>query len=55
MVTAAMKFKKKLAPQKKSYDTPGQHIKKWRHYFTNKGSSSQSYGSRTAEAWLGEF
>ena len=26
-----------LAPWKKSYDQPRQHIKKQRHYFTNKG------------------
>ena len=29
-----------LAPWKKSYDQPRQHIKKQRHYFTNKGLSS---------------
>ena len=33
-----------LAPWKKSYDQPRQHIKKQRHYFTNKGLSSQGYG-----------
>ena len=33
-----------LAPWKKNYDQPRQHIKKQRHYFANKGSSSQSYG-----------
>ena len=33
-----------LLPWKKSYDKPRQHIKKQRHYFTDKGSSSQSYG-----------
>ena len=27
---------------KKSYDKPRQHIKKQRHYFANKGPSSQS-------------
>ena len=27
-----------LAPWKKSYDKPGQHIKKQRHYFADKGS-----------------
>ena len=27
-----------------SNDQPRQHIKKQRHYFTNKGPSSQSYG-----------
>ena len=39
MVTAAMKLKT-LAPSKKSYDQPTQHIKKQRHYFINKGLSS---------------
>ena len=29
---------------KKSYDKPRQHIKKQRHYFADKGPSSQSYG-----------
>ena len=29
---------------KKSYDQSKQHIKKQRHYFANKGPSSQSYG-----------
>ena len=33
-----------LAPWKKSYDKPRQHIKKQRHHFTDKGPSSQSYG-----------
>ena len=33
---------KTLAPWKKSYDQPRQHIKKQRHYFANKDSSSQS-------------
>ena len=33
-----------LAPWKKSYDQPRQHIKKQRHYFADKGPSSQSYG-----------
>ena len=28
---------------RKSYDQPRQHIKKQRHYFDNKGPSSQSY------------
>ena len=34
---------KMLAPWKKSYDKPTQCIKKQRHYFANKGPSSQSY------------
>ena len=43
IVTAAMKLKS-LAPWKESYDQPRQHIKKQRHYFANKGPSSQRYG-----------
>ena len=31
-----------LAPWKKSYDNPRQHIKKQRHYFANKDPSSKS-------------
>ena len=33
-----------LTPWKKSYDQPRQHINKQRHYFANKGPSSQGYG-----------
>ena len=35
---------KTLTPWKKSYDQPRQHIKKQRHYFVNKGPSSQGNG-----------
>ena len=35
---------KMLAPWKKSYDQLRQLIKKQRHYFADKGPSSQSYG-----------
>ena len=31
-------------PWKESYDQPREHIKKQRHYFVNKGPSSQGYG-----------
>ena len=31
-----------LAPWKKSYDQPRQHIKKQRHYFANKGLSTKA-------------
>ena len=40
MVIAAMNFKM-LAPGEESYDQPRQLIKKQRHYFANKGPSSQ--------------
>ena len=36
-------MKKMLAPWKESYDEPRQHIKTQRHYFVNKGPSSQRY------------
>ena len=32
-----------LTPWKESYDQPREHIQKQRHYFANKGSSSQGY------------
>ena len=37
-------YQKMLTPWNKSYDKPRQHIKKQRHYFANKGPSSQGYG-----------
>ena len=42
MVTSAMKLKDACSLEK-SYDQPREHIKKQRHYFANKGLSSQSY------------
>ena len=44
-----------LAPQKKSYDQPRQHIKKQRRYFANKGPSSQSYGFSSSRVWMWEL
>ena len=41
-----------LAPWKKSYDQPSQHIKKQSHYFTNKGPSSQSFGFSSSYVWM---
>ena len=43
---------KTLAPWKKSYDQPRQHIKKQRHYSNNKGTSSQSYGFSSSHVWM---
>ena len=37
-------IKKTVAPWKKSCDQSRQHIKKQRHYFTNKGLYSQNFG-----------
>ena len=44
-----------LAPWKKSYDKPRQHIKKQRHYFANRGPSSQSYGFSSSHVWMWEL
>ena len=41
-----------LTPWKESYDQPRQHIKKQRHYFANKGLSSQSYGFYSSRVWI---
>ena len=38
-----------------SYDKPRQHIKKQRHYFANKGPSSQSYGFFSSHVWMWEL
>ena len=43
---------KRLAPWKKSYDKSRQHIKKQRHYFANKGPSSQSFGFPHIPLWM---
>ena len=44
-----------LAPWKKSYDQPRQHIKKQRYYFANKGPSNQSYGFSSSHVWTWEL
>ena len=44
-----------LAPWKKSFDQPRQHIKKQRCYFANKGPSSQSYGFSSSHLWMCEL
>ena len=44
-----------LAPWKKSCDQPRQHIKKYRHYFTNNSPSSQSYGISSSHVWMWEL
>ena len=38
-----------------SYDQPRQHIKKQRHYFANKGPSSQGYGFSSGHVWMWEL
>ena len=41
-----------LAPWKKRYDQPRQHIKKQRHYIANKDLSSQGYCFSSSHVWM---
>ena len=55
MVIAAMKLEGNFnffTPWKESNDQPGQHIKKQRHSFANKGLSSQGYGFSSGHVWM---
>ena len=54
MVTEAMKLKDTCF-LKKNYDQPRQHVKKQRHYFANKGPSSQGYGFSLSHVLMWEL
>ena len=43
---------KMLAPWKKSYDKPRQHIKKQWHHFIYKGLYRQSYGFSSSQVQM---
>ena len=45
-------IKRCFTPWKESYDQPRQHIKKQRHYFADKGSSSQGYDFSSSHVWM---
>ena len=51
-ITADGDYSHEISPWKKSYDQPRQHIEKQRHYFVNKGSSSQGYGFSSSHVWM---
>ena len=53
MVTAAMKLRHLLLGRRAM--TNLQHIKKQRHYFANKGPSSQSCGFSSSHVWTSEL
>ena len=53
-VTAAVKFKATCSLEG-NYDEPRQHVKKQRHYFANKGLSSQSCGFSSSRVWMWEL
>ena len=52
MVTAAMKLKDTYSLEEKLSPTLASHIKKQRHYFADKGPSSQSYGFSSSHVWM---
>ena len=54
MVIVAMKLKDAYSLEK-SYDQPRQHMEKQRHYFVNKGPSSQGYGFSSGQVWMWEL
>ena len=43
---------KALAPWKKTYDQPRQHIKKQRYYFADKDPASHTYGFSNSHVWI---
>ena len=51
MVAAAMKLKDACTLEEKLRQ-PRHHIKKQRHYFANKGPSSQGYGFSSGQEWM---
>ena len=54
MVTAAMELKDAYSLEEKLWPTR-QHIKKQRHYFADKGPSSQTYGFSSSHVWMWEL
>ena len=48
-------IKRRLLLGRKVMTNPRQHIKKQRHYFANKGPSSQSYGFSSSHVWMSEL
>ena len=46
---------KTLTPWKENYDQPRQHLKEQRHYFANKGPSSQGYSFFSSYVWMWEL
>jgi len=44
-----------LTPWEKSYDQPKQHLKEQRHYFANKGPTSQGYDFFSSLVWMWEL
>ena len=50
-----MKMKETEDHGKRSHDKPRQYNKKQRHYFADKGPSTQSYGLPSSHVWMWEL
>ena len=48
----SLEIKRHLLLGRKVNDQPRQHIQKQRHYFANKGLSSQGYGFSSGHVWM---
>ena len=46
---------KTFASWQESYEKPRQSVEKQRHYFANKGPSSQGYGFSSSHIWMWEL
>ena len=51
-ITAAGNYSQEIKRRLLLERKPRQHIKKQRHYFANKGLSSQSYGFSSSHVWM---
>ena len=54
-ITADGNYSHEKTKTKTNYDQHRQHIEKQRHYFVNKGPSSQSYGFSNSHVWMWEL
>ena len=48
-------IKRRLLLGRKAMNQPRQHFKKQRHYFADKGLSSQNYGFSSSRVWMWEL
>ena len=55
VIDCSHEIKRCLLLGRKIMNQPRQHIKKQRHYFSNKGPSSQSYGFSSTHVWMWEL
>ena len=52
VIDCSHEIKRRLLLGRKIMNQPRQHIEKQRHYFVNKGPSSQGYGFSSGHVWM---